>query len=141
MIKINENNLIINGAHLSFPIRIKQVIEIENFILVSLAYDYSLDVGMEWNNGGKQMWQEINSKFHEPTLFGFNNKGNEVWKFSLRGFFDISKLEEETIENDQRVKYWLDNNPDKTNIFIVYGDDKLLVDYKTGEIYARLEIR
>ena len=141
MIKISENNLMINGANLSFPIRIKQVIEIENFVLVCIAYDYKLDVGIEWNDGGKQKWQELNSKFLKPTLFCFDNKGNVVWEFCLNGFFDISKLDNNSMENDTRIKSWIRINPDKPNVFIVYGDDILLVDYKTGEIYKRLEMR
>lgn len=141
MIKISDNNLMINGVSQSFLIRIKQVIEIENFVIVCLAYDYNLDVGIEWNNGGKQKWQELNSKFLEPTLFCFDNEGNLVWEFCLNGFFDISKLDDNSIENDIRIKSWIQNNPDKQNIFIVSGNDTLLVDYKTGEIYKRFEMR
>jgi nuclear transport factor 2 (NTF2) superfamily protein len=141
MIKIIENNLLINGTRLSFPIRIKQVIEIENFIIVCIGYDYALDVGAEWNNGGKEKWHKINTAFRNPTLFCFDKLGNLKWEFKQSGFFNISKLDDEPIDNDLRVKHWIQNNPNNPNIFIVYGDDKLLVDYKTGEIYERLEIR
>lgn len=141
MIEIKNNNLIINGVNKKFPIRVGQVLEIENFILVSLAYDYNLDVGIEWNKGGKEKWHELNTAFKNSTLFCFDKLGHLKWEFKQKGFFNISRLDDEPIDNDLRVKYWIQSNPDKPNIFIVYGDNKLLVDYKTGEIYNSLEMR
>ena len=141
MIKISDNTLIINDTHLSFPIRIKQVIEFEKHVIVCIAYDYALDVGIEWNKGGKELWHEINTTFKEPTLFCFDKLGNLKWKFDLNGFFNISKLDNNEIDNDLRIKSWIQSNHDKPNVFIVNGDDKLLVDFKTGEIYDRLEMR
>jgi hypothetical protein len=141
MIILKDDEININGKIISFPIRIRQVLEIENFILVSLAYDYNLDVGIEWNKGGKEKWNELHGNFNNSALFCFGKCGNKIWEFPPRIFVNISKIDDEPIENDLRVKSWIQSNPDKPNVFLVYGDDKLLVDYKTGEIYKRLELR
>lgn len=143
MITSKDNNLFINSHVVTLPIRVKQILIIQDFILVSLGFDAVLDCGYKdtWTPEIDSKWNILHDNFNEPSLYCFDNKGNLIWKFCLNGFFDISKLDNNSIENDLRIKSWIQINPDKSNVFIVYGDDKLLVDYKTGEIYARLEMR
>lgn len=143
MITFTDNKLSINEHNVFFPIRIKQIVIVEDFILVALGFDATLDCGYidKWTQQIDDKWNELHKNNKNPTLFCFDKLGNLKWEFKENGFFNISKLDNNAIDNDLRVKYWVQSNPDKCNIFIVYGDDKLLVDYKTGEIYNRLEMR
>jgi len=143
MITFSENKLIIGKVIITLPIRIKQILVIDDNILAALGFDATLDCGYidNWSSQIDDKWNELNKNFKKPALFCFDKSGTLKWEFTLRGFFDISKLDNDSIENDLRIKSWVQKNPEKTDVFIVYGDDKLLVDYKTGVIYQRLEMR
>lgn len=143
MITFTENKLIINEHLVTLPIRIKKILVIDDVILVSLGFDALLDCGYteNWTQEVDDKWNELHENFKKSALYCFDTSGNKIWEFSLPGFVDIIEFNEELVKNDTRLQIWISNNMDKKNVFIVQHNDRLIVDYKTGEVYQNFEMR
>lgn len=125
------------------PIRIKQLLILEELVIITLGFDATLDCsydGKNWTKEIDEKWKQIHRDFNKPTMYCYDKNGELRWEFKIKGFVNVSKIDSEIVKNDIRIMNWLNNNPNK-NYFVALHDDCLIINSLNGEIMTKFEIR
>jgi hypothetical protein len=149
MITYKNNVLSFEGKTIEMPIRILDVLEIQNYVVVSLGFSAELDCGYSgkgtWTKEVDDKWRQIHDEFNQPSVYCFDKKGNIIWKFhryvaGLKIYHQ--KSYDDNIHNSHILATWIKQNKRFKDEFIILdGEDMYLVELKTGKEVLMKETR